>query len=546
MSSPSRPRGGLLRSVLRRQRRPVAVGTLSSTVHQTCEALVPVAIGLAIDRAVAPSDPVAAALAVGGVLLLFALLTSAGAWAFWTLDAARMREAHLLRVEVLGAVLGHPGAVRERSSGDVLSVATSDTRHVAEVVPLLTYLTSATAGLVVSAVVLLRIDVVLGVGLLVAVPLLVVGLQALAPRLEGRVHERQRAAGLASAVAADLLAGLRALRGVGGVPEAVRRYARVSRSSRDAAVGAAGATATLTGASTAATGLLLVATAAAAGTAALEGRISVGELVTVVGAASFLADPVRTVTASVQGLAVSRAGARRVVGLLEEVSAGSSPAAAVPSGDAGADDLVPAPGEVLGVVVADPVLEEAVVARCAAGRSAGEVLAEPHAVHLLGPTLREALDTGRGGAVGPAGGGVGGRVDVAAALRAAAAEDVVAAVPGGLDGALLDAGANLSGGQRQRVALARALVADPPLLVLRDPTTALDALTEDAVARGLRELRHEGGDGRGARSTVVLTSSPLLLGRCDRVVLVSADGAVRSGTHARLLDEPAYAAAVQR
>ncbi|WP_369055079.1 ABC transporter transmembrane domain-containing protein [Kineococcus terrestris] len=541
MSSPSRPRGGLLRSVLRRQRRPVAVGTLSSTVHQTCEALVPVAIGLAVDRAVAPSDPVAAALAVGGVLLLFAVLTSAGAWAFWTLDAARMREAHLLRVEVLGAVLGHPGAVRERSSGDVLSVATSDTRHVAEVVPLLTYLTSATAGLVVSAVVLLRIDVVLGVGLLVAVPLLVVGLQALAPRLEGRVHERQRAAGRASAVAADLLAGLRALRGAGGVPEAVRRYARVSRSSRDAAVGAAGATATLTGASTAATGLLLVATAAAAGTAALDGRISVGELVTVVGAASFLADPVRTVTASVQGLAVSRAGARRVAGLLREVSAVPSPAAAPdaagPAAAGGADDLVPAPGEVLGVVVADPVLEEVVVARCAAGRAADEVLAEPHAVHLLGPTLREALDTGRGGAAG-------GQVGVAAALRAAAAEDVVAAVPGGLDGELLDAGANLSGGQRQRVALARALVADPPLLVLRDPTTALDALTEDAVARGLRALRHE--DGRGARSTVVLTSSPLLLGRCDRVVLVAADGAVRSGTHARLLDEPAYAAAVQR
>ena len=55
---------------------------------------------------------------------------------------------------------------------------------------------------------------------------------------------------------------------------------------------------------------------------------------------------------------------------------------------------------------------------------------------------------------------------------------------------LLDHGLNLSGGQRQRIALARALLADRTVLVLRDPTTAVDAVTENAIAVGIRALRH--------------------------------------------------------
>ena len=206
-------------------------------VHQTCEALVPVAIGLVVDRAVRTGDASAIALGVAGVVLLFALLTSAGTFAFWTIDAGQFREAHHLRVAVLRSVLHHPRASRDRQAGELLSIATSDTRATSEVVGVIGWLASASLGTAVSAVVLLRIDAPLGLGILLAVPLLVLGLQRLAPRLERTVHARQETAGLAAATAADLLAGLRPLRGFGGVPEAVRRYRRVSATSRDAAVG---------------------------------------------------------------------------------------------------------------------------------------------------------------------------------------------------------------------------------------------------------------------------------------------------------------------
>ncbi|MEZ0165561.1 ABC transporter transmembrane domain-containing protein [Kineococcus sp. LSe6-4] len=507
--------------VLRRHRRAAALGCGSSMLHQTCEALVPVAIGLAVDRAVATGDVHAVVLSVAGVLLLFAVLSSAGTFAFWVIDRAEFAEAHHLRTAVARAVLRDPAALGDRQVGDALSVATSDTRHAAEALGLVSFLASGCFGLLVAAVVLLRIDVALGLGLLVAVPLLVLGLQALAPRLEARVHDRQRTAGLAAAVAADLLAGLRPLRGFGGVPEAVRRYHRASSLSRRAAVGAAGATSVVVGVSTLATGAVLVATAAVAGTFVARGRLDVGEFVTVVGMASFLADPVRTISHCVQQLAVSRAGARRVAELLRP----GAPRRPLEDSPSPAHVPVPVPtvpGEVLGVVTTDTATADAVTAAFAAVPGA---LVEPSHTVLLGQTLADALASGPV----PAGRGV----PLAAALEAAAA-------PTDLDLALHDGGTNVSGGQRQRIGLARALAADRELLVLRDPTTALDAVTEDRVAAGLRDLR------AGAGTTVLVTSSPLLLSRCDRVVLLGPGGRHATGTHAGLLDDPDYAAAVAR
>ena len=69
------------------------------------------------------------------------------------------------------------------------------------------------------------------------------------------------------------------------------------------------------------------------------------------------------------------------------------------------------------------------------------------------------------------------------------------------------------------------------MLVLHDPTTAIDAATEDRIAAGLD--RHRAG-----RSTLLVTSSPALLSRCDRVVVVSGGAVTAEGTHASLIDDP--------
>jgi ABC-type multidrug transport system fused ATPase/permease subunit len=105
---------------------------------------------------------------------------------------------------------------------------------------------------------------------------------------------------------------------------------------------------------------------------------------------------------------------------------------------------------------------------------------------------------------------------------------------------ITERGRSLSGGQRQRLALARSLVVDPPVLVLDEPTSAVDSHTEARIAAALSAAR-------AGRTTVVLTSSPLMLDRADVVVLVLDGVVVASGRHRALLrDDPRYRAVITR
>jgi ABC-type multidrug transport system fused ATPase/permease subunit len=126
------------------------------------------------------------------------------------------------------------------------------------------------------------------------------------------------------------------------------------------------------------------------------------------------------------------------------------------------------------------------------------------------------------------------------ALHMASAEDIVDALPERLGAALEERGRSLSGGQRQRLMLARALAADPDVLVLVEPTSAVDAHTEARIADRL-------GAARAGRTTVVVTASPLILDRVDHVAFLSEGLVVAEGTHRELLHiEPRYRAVVTR
>lgn len=126
------------------------------------------------------------------------------------------------------------------------------------------------------------------------------------------------------------------------------------------------------------------------------------------------------------------------------------------------------------------------------------------------------------------------------AVEASMLTDVVALHREGLDYAVRDRGANLSGGQRQRLSLARALAADSEVLVLRDPTTAVDAVTEQLIARGVAKLRRD-------RTTLVITSSPALLDAADRVLVLDEGVITAEDTHRNLLaTDEAYCVAVTR
>ena len=120
------------------------------------------------------------------------------------------------------------------------------------------------------------------------------------------------------------------------------------------------------------------------------------------------------------------------------------------------------------------------------------------------------------------------------ALRLARVDDVVRALPDGLDSPLGERGANLSGGQRQRLALARALVRRPKVLVLDDATSAVDPRIEQAILTGLR-----GASGSPTVLLVAYRMSSVLL--ADEVVHVEGGRVVDRGTHAELLArDPGY------
>jgi putative ABC transport system ATP-binding protein len=559
---------GVLRRALHRQRGRVASGAALLCVHQAAEALVPVTIGVVIDRAVATGSVAALLLSLAGLAVLFTVLTFAWRFGARNAYAAIEHEAHLTRVEIATRALDPRGRRGGPRDGELLSITASDAELSALVVRAAGLTAATVTGLLVSAVALLVVDVPLGLGVLLGVPLVVLVLQRLAPLLTRRGEVQQEALATTTALAVDLVSGLRVLRGIGAQDHAARRYAAASRHALAVTLRAAATKGLHLGLTTTVNGLFLAVVAGFAGWQALRGRLTVGELVAVVGLAQFIAEPVQTLGFCVQVLATARASAGRVAGVLcaAPLTPGGDTALPAPAPDrlALADvrygvldgvSLRVGAGEIVGVLAYDPGDADALV-RLLAGRvprsdyagaihldgvpadtlhldeARAALLVEPHDVALFEGTLRTNLT-----AACPDDGNT-----LHAALRSAGAEDVLAAHPDGLDRQLTERGGNLSGGQRQRVGLARALAADPPVLVLHDPTTAVDAVTESLVADGLAAVR-----AAAPRGTLVITSSPALLRAAHRVAVLAGGRVVAEGTHDALAaTEPRYREAVLR
>ncbi|MDN5861342.1 MAG: ABC transporter ATP-binding protein/permease [Pseudonocardia sp.] len=520
----------VLRDAVGSQRRRVGLAGLLMCAHQSGEALVPVLVGVVIDAAVSTGDIAALAfwIVVLGVDFLF--LSLSYRFGARTAKAAEQRMDQRLRLQLAGRVL-HPrgGADAGRLPGSMVSLATSDTFRVALMGFVLPMAAAAFVAIAVGAVALLRISVALGLLILLGTPPLFFLVHLLGKPLERRSGPEQERAAQAAGVATDLVAGVRVLKGIGAEPAAVRRYRLTSRAALDATLRATGAQAWYEGAVLALNGLFLALIAFVGGRMAAAGTISIGELVSAVGLAQFLVGPLEIFGRVMGGLAMGRASAVRIAGVLGAafaVGAGDRPGPGkvigalrlrgLAHGRLPAVDLDVPAGELVGIV-ADPGAAAALV-RCLARETEPDrgtveldgvpltafppdavraaVVVSAHDAELFAGTVRANVAAG-----GP---------EVDAAMVAARADQVADALHDGADTAVTEQGRSLSGGQRQRVALARALATAAPVLVLHEPTTAVDAVTEAEIAEGLRALR------RG-RTTLLLTTSPALLAVADRV-----------------------------
>jgi putative ABC transport system ATP-binding protein len=501
----------MVRSLLLAQRRPFTVSCLLLVAHQACEALVPVVIGAALDRAVAPGDGDALIEWLAILIVLFVALSLAYRFGARFGAKAMLQAEHELRLDIAGRVLDG-GAGRGRPPGVLLGLAIGDAQAGSRGIRMVASGLAACAAIVLGGVLLLAISPWLGLLVLVGLPVLLFVAERLGRPLASRAAAEQDRAARAAGAATDLVRGLRVVKGLRAEDAASAAYRATSEQALHATLRSAAVEAVVENAARIVNGAFLAVVALVAGRLAADGEISIGDLIAAVGLTQFLIGPLETIGYVGAGLARSRASLERIHTLLAEeptASGGQARAAAL------AEALRAEPG-LTAVVAADPADAMALLEALDADPA---TLVAPHEADLFEGSLRDNVAAGR-------------EVAVQAALAAAAADEVAAALPDGADTWLGERGRTLSGGQRQRVALARALAADPQRLVLHDPTTAIDAATEARVADGLRAHR----DGR---ATIVVTSSPALLAVADRVLVVR-DGALGArGTHAELLAQNA-------
>ncbi|WP_426246912.1 ABC transporter ATP-binding protein [Nocardioides sp. LHG3406-4] len=540
------------------QWRTLAGGMAFGVVWMGAQAVMPAALGRAIDKGVAAKDSDALLkwalimLAIGLVQAVSGIMRHRFAVTNWLTTAYRT-------VQLVGRQAVHLGGTlpRKVSTGEVVAIGTSDLSHLGQVMDVTARFAGAIVSFLLVSVILLSTSVTLGLVVLVGVPLLMLPVGPLLKPLQTRSAHQRQLMGELSNTASDIVSGLRVLRGIGGEQVFLGRYRRQSQTTRRAGVEVARVQSVLDALQVLLPGVFVVLVVWLGARYAVQGQISAGELVAFYGYAAFLMIPLRTVTEFANKLIRGRVSARRVCTVLALTPDYSGPADPAPSPPTGSDlydartGLLIAAGRITAIVSEQPDAAAELADRL--GMAHAEIdddvtLGGVPLTRLSREEVRRRIvvsDTGTALFSGRLGDrldvtGTGGEERVRRALATASGDDIMDALPDGLDTVVTERGRSFSGGQQQRLVLARVLTSDPEVLVLVEPTSAVDAHTEARIASRLRAHRT-------GRTTVITTSSPLMLDAVDEVAFLVDGRITATGTHAELLrDHPGYRATVTR
>ncbi len=542
--------------VARCQRPLLIAGAAWGILWMVAQSIVPAALGAAV-QAATERDSRGVLVWSGVVLLLGVVQAIAGvirhrsAVSNWLTGASRVSQLVARHAAYLGGDLS-----KHVATGEVVAVSSSDVEKIGHVLDISLRFSGAIVSFFVVALLLLHGSLTLGLVVVIGMPLLALCVSPLIKPLERRTNAQREQVGKATELAADTVAGLRVLRGIGGEELFIARFSAASQRVREAAVSTARIQSVLDAFQVALPGLFVVVVTWLGAKMVITGQLDVGQLVAFYGFTAFLVLPLRTITEMAYHWTAAKVAATRIVRILtieRGLTHSESPDAEPTSGSLAeaSSGIVLEPGLFTALVYDDPDAADAAAERLG-GYLPGDVtldglpldslalevvrrriLVQDKDPVILSGTLADLLDVPSSG-----------RVNILEAIDAACAYDVVEGLGDNLEAALEsrlpERGRTLSGGQRQRLALTRSLIADPDVLILDEPTSAVDAHTEARVAAGLRRMR-------AGMTTAVITTSPLMLDFVDVVALVIDDVVVARGTHRELLDtEPRYRMVVTR
>ncbi|WP_326728462.1 ABC transporter ATP-binding protein [Streptomyces phaeochromogenes] len=537
-----------------RQPGRATAGALLGTVWMVIRALTPYLLARAIDDGLEPGDRAALAGWTAALLGLEVFNSWLSVMRHRTMTRLRM-DANFRSVKLVVGQATRLGATlsRRTGAGEVVTIGVGDVQTISQSLTVVGPGVGSAVAYVVVAGLLLSVSLPLAAVVLLGVPVIVVLVGPPMGRLRGAETEYRERQSVLTARIGDLAGGLRVLNGLGGKGLFADAFRRDSQRLRVQGYRVGSVTSWIQALGVGLPTVFLAVVTWLAARLAAQGSITIGELVSVYGYVAVLVAPVAFFVECGYQLSRGVVAARRVVRFLSlepmETGRTSVDAPAEPSvlHDPRSGVRV-APGRLTALVGARPAESAAVVDRLgrftasaatwggvrldaiALPQVRASILVADNEADLFAGTLRD-LVSGRGDPD---------EETVARAVHAAVADDVVLGLPDGLDSAVDAQGRSLSGGQRQRVRLVRALLADPEVLLAVEPTSALDAHTEAAVAARLRAAR-------SGRTTVVTSTSPLVLDQVDTVYYL-VDGKVAAvGGHQELLDgEPGYRALVAR